>query len=192
MRVAAWFPSSSSPSPSPTPRSSASMYAQLTVPLSVGGITVGGFKGDSTLYAAVQKFILDTFKQFPVCSHMFLRTKFTKTLSSNNSESGTKPPPAWASDSSMIDEAFRAALSTLAQKMGSVYAIKATGDPEVDKFRAVIMSEFNQRPSIKKAEVMEKCKKEIGEDCPQGIYNKITKELAYSRGISWILKSGEN
>jgi hypothetical protein len=73
--------------------------------------------------------------------------------------------------------------------MHGVYVAKVVGDKDIDKFRTHVVELFRVKNGRKKSEILAACLKGSGEECPSGMYLKIFKEIASSKGPVWILKA---
>eukprot|EP01135_Chromosphaera_perkinsii_P000142 Nk52_evm38s32 gene=Nk52_evmTU38s32 len=147
----------------------------------------------TTLDEQVDSFVCELLKTYGVCSLEFIRGMIAlkqRTLDSNNLLA------SGVSDS-MLEKALKKLCmevrrSELPEKSANPsYVLETLGNETVDKFRPVILELLCSKPAVKRAEIISHCKKSLGEDIPNSCYNKIVKELAFSKGSQWSLKSGE-
>ena len=85
---------------------------------------------------------------------------------------------------------FRDVLKSQAMVLHNCYFRKSLNNPEVDKWRDVVIGIFKTKLSTKKKDVLDATKAALGEEIPAAVYQKVMKELAYSKGTTWIFKSG--
>jgi hypothetical protein len=131
----------------------------------------------------LKEFFIGMFKKYGVCSILFLKQHFNKKLK----EGGFKYV------GKVSDDTFLSSLVSVASTLHNAWFLKSVQDPEVDKYRNVILDVFRvQGVSIRRADINAACKQrpDIGKVIPQSIFTKVMQELAYCKNHTWIFKSG--
>eukprot|EP01097_Dermamoeba_algensis_P005809 TRINITY_DN3669_c0_g1_i1.p1 TRINITY_DN3669_c0_g1~~TRINITY_DN3669_c0_g1_i1.p1 ORF type:complete len:154 (-),score=41.42 TRINITY_DN3669_c0_g1_i1:45-506(-) len=131
------------------------------------------------------RFLMDMFKKYGVCNVAFL----------NQHLQALKEPGEHQYETLRVGVENQYFMSTLKSLAGSIkdtniYFLKSLGDQDVDKFRAVIINQFQDRLSQRKTELQAACKHHLGDNIPAHTFNKILTELAYIKGKCWFFKEG--
>jgi DNA-directed RNA polymerase III subunit RPC5 len=73
-----------------------------------------------------------------------------------------------------------------------VYIQQKTGKPDVDQLRAIVLDLLKEKESFRRADVMDVVKTVKKLEVNDTLYNKVVKELCFSRGNQWLLKSSSD
>ncbi|CAM6101262.1 unnamed protein product [Calypogeia fissa] len=89
---------------------------------------------------------------------------------------------------------LEAAVSTVASNIDGVYFLTSLGNPYLDPFRNVVIALLRAKGSgsgLRKTDIMEASKIALKTEVPQATYQKVLKELCYTKGGAWVLKPGD-
>ena len=70
----------------------------------------------------------------------------------------------------------------------AAYCLRSKNSDSVDKFRDVVVGLLQQRETLRKSDINEAARAQLGEELPSQLYAKICKELATSHGQLWTRK----
>eukprot|EP00245_Coleochaete_scutata_P009295 TRINITY_DN3018_c0_g2_i1.p1 TRINITY_DN3018_c0_g2~~TRINITY_DN3018_c0_g2_i1.p1 ORF type:complete len:194 (+),score=41.54 TRINITY_DN3018_c0_g2_i1:78-584(+) len=87
-----------------------------------------------------------------------------------------------------------AALSKIAGNLDGTYFLPSLKNIQLDPFRNVVIGLLRQKgPSVglRKNEVLEAAKQVLRVDIPSNVYQRVLKELCYTRGGVWVMKPGD-
>lgn len=88
-------------------------------------------------------------------------------------------------------ERLRELLLSIALPLQDVFVLKSLRSPQLDEVRDLAIELFRARREIKKADLQILVKERLDRQLQQAAYQKVMKELAFSRGNQWALKSGD-
>jgi hypothetical protein len=71
----------------------------------------------------------------------------------------------------------------------AAYCLRSKNSDSVDKFRDVVVGLLQQRETLRKSDINEAARAQLGEELPSQLYAKICKELATSHGQLWTRKT---
>ena len=71
----------------------------------------------------------------------------------------------------------------------AAYCLRSKDSDIVDKFRNVVVGLLQQRETLRKSDINEAARAQLGEELPSQLYAKICKELATSQGQLWTRKT---
>lgn len=86
------------------------------------------------------------------------------------------------------------AVNRVATSLGGVYMLASLGNPTLDPFRNVVLAllrKMGPNTGLRKTEIMGAFKIATGKEAPTTTYQKVMKELCYTRGGAWVLKPGD-
>jgi len=122
------------------------------------------------------------FKKHGVCNVQFLKQNLAERQKDKDSNNLLAQ--------GVTDDLFQNTLKQIGNSLYNSYFLKTLNNPEIDKYRDVVIETFANQVSLKKADIREAAQKKLGHDIPAKDYHKILKELAYCKGANWIFKSG--
>ncbi|CAK9209591.1 unnamed protein product [Sphagnum troendelagicum] len=87
-----------------------------------------------------------------------------------------------------------AAVSKIASNIENVYFLSSLGNPSLDPFRNVVIALLRAKgpnAGLRRSDIMEASKIALRSEVPGATYQKVLKELCYTRGGAWVLKPGD-
>ncbi|KJE94293.1 hypothetical protein CAOG_04960 [Capsaspora owczarzaki ATCC 30864] len=131
----------------------------------------------------LNSFMTDVLKHYGVVTHSLI-------VEALNAARSVMPEKNYLSQVSEND--LRQALVRHCVSFGSMGKLvaKSSGDPKLDRFRDAFIRFAGDKTQFKRSDALTAIKLAAGEDPPTAAYNKITKEFAYSKANSWVLKTG--
>ncbi|GBG76284.1 hypothetical protein CBR_g22032 [Chara braunii] len=88
-----------------------------------------------------------------------------------------------------------AAICKVATCIDGVYFLQSLGNPTLDPFREVVVALLRTKKGasagLRKVDLIEAAKIALKGDVPNIVYQKVLKELCYTRGGVWVLKPGD-
>ncbi|EPZ31604.1 hypothetical protein ROZALSC1DRAFT_27590 [Rozella allomycis CSF55] len=67
-------------------------------------------------------------------------------------------------------------------------ALLTIQDQSIDPYRSVILKLFTQKPQLKKGDIINEIETQLRVKFPQGIYQRVMKQIAVSNGSNWTLR----
>ncbi|KAL2651484.1 hypothetical protein R1flu_019612 [Riccia fluitans] len=155
------------------------------------------YLSEATL-AALPGALLRIFKKHSVCRLQLicqsLRAMAIVTADSGKDSLAVEEAKAAAQAASAPLPELEAAVSKVASNIDGIYFLTSVGEKEVDPFRNVVIALLRAKgpaSGLRKTDIMEASKIALkGEVRPQ-IYQKVLKELCYTKGGAWVLKPGD-
>eukprot|EP01027_Heterolobosea_sp_BB2_P004544 GEZU01006959.1.p1 GENE.GEZU01006959.1~~GEZU01006959.1.p1 ORF type:complete len:281 (-),score=105.41 GEZU01006959.1:88-930(-) len=131
----------------------------------------------SSVQQHVRRFFLEMFEKFGVCGLVMLKQQFANKQKAD----------------AVLNEAnetmFQQVLNAIAKPFNNSYVLKTLGDPDVDKYRDVLLDLFQAKKTLKRAEIMKEVQDRLNVEIPPNVYSKILKEIAISKGGTWVAKT---
>ncbi|GBG90570.1 hypothetical protein CBR_g50913 [Chara braunii] len=88
-----------------------------------------------------------------------------------------------------------AAICNVATCIDGIYFLQSLGNPTLDPFREVVVALLRTKKGasagLRKVDLIEAAKIALKGDVPNIVYQKVLKELCYTRGGVWVLKPGD-
>jgi DNA-directed RNA polymerase-3 subunit RPC5 len=87
-----------------------------------------------------------------------------------------------------------AAVGKIASNIENVYFLSSLGNPSLDPFRNVVIALLRAKgpnAGLRRSDIMEASKIALRSEVPGATYQKVLKELCYTRGGAWVLKPGD-
>jgi len=79
-------------------------------------------------------------------------------------------------------------LTKCARNLHQFYLLMTTGDPEVDKYRDIVLDLFMKQQTITKTQIDDACAATFSQKMPPKIYAKVMRQLAYYKNTKWVFK----
>uniref|UniRef100_A0A7S4G0G6 DNA-directed RNA polymerase III subunit RPC5 n=1 Tax=Eutreptiella gymnastica TaxID=73025 RepID=A0A7S4G0G6_9EUGL len=129
----------------------------------------------------VQKFIIEQFRKYGVCSPVMLRAEYRLK------KSDTSHPLSLTSE-----DLYASLLEKMTRKFNDALVLLKMGVPEVDKWRQHMLQVFQEKKENKKEEVVGRIKELCGEEIPSGMFGRLVREIAIpsSNRQNWTAKAG--
>ncbi|KAG0614812.1 hypothetical protein M758_6G205100 [Ceratodon purpureus] len=148
--------------------------------------------------AALPGALKEIFARHHVCSMQIivqsLRDMAIERTVANSNPKAAAAAVAAAKAANAPAAELTAAVNRVATSLGGVYMLTSLGNPTLDPFRDVVIAllkKMGPSTGLRKTEIMGAFKIATGRDAPTTIYQKVMKELCYTRGGAWVLKPGD-
>ncbi|KAL3700178.1 hypothetical protein R1sor_018200 [Riccia sorocarpa] len=148
--------------------------------------------------AALPGALLRIFRKHSVCRLQLicqsLRAMAIVTADSSKDSLAVEEAKAAAQAASAPLPELEAAMSKVASNIDGVYFLTSLGDKELDPFRNVVIALLRAKgptSGLRKTDIMEAAKIALKTDIRPQVYQKVLKELCYTKGGAWVLKPGD-
>ncbi|XP_002988629.2 DNA-directed RNA polymerase III subunit RPC5 [Selaginella moellendorffii] len=147
--------------------------------------------------AALPDALTQIFLKHHVCTLQFIchclrESAITKSQADNVKVEEKASAVAAAKGASAPVAELTAIVDTIATNINGVYFLTQLGDPTQDPFREVVIALLKQKSAgLQRSEIMEAFKLALRKMPSNQLYQKIMKELCYTRGATWVLKTGD-
>jgi len=130
---------------------------------------------------AVQKFILENFRKYGVCSTAMLRAEY------RSKKSDPANPLSFT-----VEDMYSTWLEKMTRPFNDCLVLTRLGIPELDKWREHMLLVFQERKENTKEQVVIRIKELCGEEIPAGIFGRLVREIATpsSTRQTWTAKAG--
>ncbi|KAG6549694.1 hypothetical protein Mapa_008674 [Marchantia paleacea] len=189
--------------PFPAPEKTKGVHFNLSgdgsgVSKQIPGETAGHTSLSEATLAALPGALLKIFAKHSVCRLQFicqsLRGMAIVAADSSKDSVAVEEAKAAAQAASAPMPELEAAVSKVASNIGGVYFLTSLGSKALDPFRNVVIALLRAKgpgSGLRKTDIMEASKIALKTDVPQAVYQKVLKELCYTKGGAWVLKPGD-
>eukprot|EP00850_Spirogloea_muscicola_P006816 SM000033S12337 [mRNA] locus=s33:190904:195665:- [translate_table: standard] len=151
----------------------------------------------ATTRAALPGALRQIFEKYNVCTLQFINQSLRELAITSAAKPATKAfaIAATALEATSVPPAELAAeIAKLATQIDGAYFLSSLNNVTLDPFREVVIALLKTRVSgmgLRKTDIMEAAKLALKTDVPNTVYQKVLKELCYTRGGVWVLKPGD-
>lgn len=147
------------------------------------GLASGPYPG-ATQSEQLGFFLAELLGQYGVCSLAFLRQNLELLRRREDH------PYALLREAVPDAAQLQAVLKRIAAPLHGAWYLKSTGQPQLDRYRDVVLRAFADRIALKKSDLQGYAQRLLGEPIPPHLYQRLLREFAYPKGNQWIFKSG--
>eukprot|EP00850_Spirogloea_muscicola_P019868 SM000201S05924 [mRNA] locus=s201:198022:203621:+ [translate_table: standard] len=151
----------------------------------------------ATTRAALPGALRQIFEKHNVCTLQFISQSLRELAITSAAKPATKASAiaATALEATSVPPAELAAeVAKLATQIDGAYFLSSLNNVTLDPFREVVIALLKTRVTgmgLRKTDIMEAAKLALKTDVPNTVYQKVLKELCYTRGGVWVLKPGD-
>lgn len=165
--------------------------------------TVGSFSGEWTMSeetrASLPGALREIFAKHNVCSLQLIcqslrELAITKAAAPNANPKVVAAAVAAAKGASAPLAELTAAISQVASNIDGIYFLTKLGNPSLDPFRDVVIALLRAKGAssgLRRLDIIEASKIALKSEVQANIYQKVLKELCYTKGGAWVLKPGD-
>eukprot|EP00850_Spirogloea_muscicola_P010651 SM000063S20041 [mRNA] locus=s63:444754:450477:- [translate_table: standard] len=165
-------------------------------PAATAHFASAGTMSDTTR-AALPGALRQIFEKHNVCTLQFVSQSLRELAITSAAKPATKASAiaATALEATSVPPVELAAeVAKLAIQIDGAYFLSSLNNVTLDPFREVVIALLKTRVSgmgLRKTDIMEAAKLALKTDVPNTVYQKVLKELCYTRGGVWVLKPGD-
>ncbi|KAJ7529635.1 hypothetical protein O6H91_15G059500 [Diphasiastrum complanatum] len=163
----------------------------------------GEYSGRTTMSeqtrAALPGALHEIFIKHSVCSLQFIsqclrEMAITKSQAASSNPKDVAAAVAAAQGASAPLPELTAAVNQVATSIDGVYFLSSLGNPTLDAFREVVIALLRAKggaAGLRRTDIIEASRIALKKEVPPSVYQKVMKELCYTKGATWVLKPGD-